>query len=96
MADLLPDSAQDSLSASEDEDIGLLAASNPLSKGRAVPSKRPEPPLATKADLKNMLSELKAFFASELAVLKEDLNNLTGRMRATEEDVHDLKIKKDT
>ncbi|CAH2327671.1 Hypothetical predicted protein [Pelobates cultripes] len=55
-----------------------------------------EPPLSTRADLTSMVAELKAFFASEMAVLKEDLNMLAGHVRATEESVHNLRIKQDS
>ncbi|CAH2222906.1 Hypothetical predicted protein [Pelobates cultripes] len=95
MADFLPDSAQDSLSTSEDDDMGFVTMPNPPSRGKAVPTKQSNPPLATKADLANR-SGLKAFFSSEVAVLKEDIRNLTGHMRATEEEVHDLRVKQDT
>ncbi|CAH2311644.1 Hypothetical predicted protein [Pelobates cultripes] len=43
-----------------------------------------------------MVSDLKAFFTSELAVLKEKLGTLTGQIRATEDEVHDLRVKQDS
>ncbi|CAH2315841.1 Hypothetical predicted protein [Pelobates cultripes] len=42
-----------------------------------------------------MVSVLKAFFTSELAVLKEELGTLTGRIRVTEDEVHNLRVKQD-
>ncbi|CAH2301743.1 Hypothetical predicted protein, partial [Pelobates cultripes] len=60
---------------------------------RVLPQRLHGPPLATKSELTNMVSDLKAFFTSELAVLKEELSTVTGLIRATEENVHDLQIK---
>ncbi|CAH2219935.1 Hypothetical predicted protein [Pelobates cultripes] len=74
MADYLPDSAQKSLSVSQVEDFGVEEAQTRLCKDQVPPQKLQGPPLATKSDITNMVSDLKAFFTSELAVLKEELN----------------------
>ncbi|CAH2283803.1 Hypothetical predicted protein [Pelobates cultripes] len=54
-----------------------------------------EPHQASKADLISMRPELKALFASELGVRREDLGISTGRIDAMEEDIHDLQIAHD-
>ncbi|CAH2220475.1 Hypothetical predicted protein, partial [Pelobates cultripes] len=65
-------------------------------RSRAQSQPRPEPPLAFKIDLTSMVTDLKAFFDSEMTVLGEDLGSLTGWIRATEEDIHDIQIKQDS
>ncbi|CAH2278124.1 Hypothetical predicted protein [Pelobates cultripes] len=77
MADYLPDSAQESLSVTEDEDLSTEETQTHLRKGRAPPQRLQGLPLATKSDINNMVLELKAFFTSELAELKGELSTFT-------------------
>ncbi|CAH2274924.1 Hypothetical predicted protein, partial [Pelobates cultripes] len=94
MADLLPNKALDSLS--EGEDFSNVPMLTPQQNNQALPHRQTEPQMATKVDLSGMVSDLKAFFTSELAVLKEELGTLTGRIRVTEDQVHDLRVKQDS
>ncbi|CAH2296406.1 Hypothetical predicted protein [Pelobates cultripes] len=93
MADPQLTSLPDSMSPSEEEDQELEEALTYQRRSKVLPPRQTEPrqiepPLVTK--------RVKAFFASKMAVLKEDLNALTGRIRATEEDVHNRLIKPDS
>ncbi|CAH2285839.1 Hypothetical predicted protein [Pelobates cultripes] len=89
MADAFQTMGMESPSASEDDYLSDMPT--PQRKRQTAPPRQSEPPLATKADLSGMVTDLKAFFTAELAGLKMELSTLTGRMRATEEAVQDLR-----
>ncbi|CAH2316656.1 Hypothetical predicted protein [Pelobates cultripes] len=93
MVDLHSDSFQSSTTVS-DEDIDLSEPPSPPHRYPGHVQRQPEPLLASKSDLSIIVSDLKAFFASEL-VLLEDLGTLKGRIKATEEDIQDLRIIQD-
>ncbi|CAH2285714.1 Hypothetical predicted protein, partial [Pelobates cultripes] len=95
MADVFHAIGMESLSASEDEYLSDMPTPTPQRKQQTAPPRQSEPPLATKADLTGMVTDLKAFFAAELAGLKTELSPLTGRMRATEDAVQDLRVQQD-
>ncbi|CAH2278190.1 Hypothetical predicted protein [Pelobates cultripes] len=59
------------------------------------PQQQPDLQWATKTDITAMVTEIKAYLASEIVVLKTDLSTLAGRMNFTEETVHSLGVKQD-
>ncbi|CAH2250296.1 Hypothetical predicted protein [Pelobates cultripes] len=95
MADVFQTMGMESLSASEDDYLSDVPTETPHRKQQTAPKRQSEPPLATKADLSGMVIDLKAFFMAELAGLKMELNTLTGRMRATEEVIQELRAQHD-
>ncbi|CAH2248992.1 Hypothetical predicted protein [Pelobates cultripes] len=99
MADTLPDSSRGSTSVSEDENFDPEEFLTRPHGGKAFSQRQPDPQWATKADITTMVTDLKAFFASEmgseadLSTLKTDLSTLAGRIKATEEETQSLRLK---
>ncbi|CAH2252438.1 Hypothetical predicted protein, partial [Pelobates cultripes] len=95
MVDAFQDMGMESLSASEDEYLSDMPTQLPQRRQQTAPPRQTEQPLATKVDLSSMVTDFLAFFTTELAGLKTELSTLTGRIRATEEVVQDLKAQQD-
>ncbi|CAH2328281.1 Hypothetical predicted protein [Pelobates cultripes] len=95
MADVFQTMGMKSLSASEDEYLSDMPTQTPQRKQQTAPPRQSEPPLSTKVGLSSMVNDLKAFLTAELAGLKMELSTLTGRMRATEEVIQDLRAQHD-
>ncbi|CAH2248782.1 Hypothetical predicted protein [Pelobates cultripes] len=106
MADMLPDSPHGSMSSilglthlmgaclpfsvSEDRDFDPEEFLTRTRGGKAFSQRQPDPQWATKTDSTTMVTDLKA---SEMRSLKTDLSTLTGRIKATEEEVQSLGLK---
>ncbi|CAH2324471.1 Hypothetical predicted protein [Pelobates cultripes] len=95
MADIFQTMGMESLSASEDDYMSDVPTQTPHRKQQTAPKRQSGPPLATKADLSGMVTDLNAFFTAELAGLKMELNTLTGRIQAKEEVIQDLRAQHD-
>ncbi|CAH2285589.1 Hypothetical predicted protein [Pelobates cultripes] len=95
MADAYHDMGMESLSASDDEYLGDIPTQIPQRRQQNAPPKQPEHQLATKVNLSVMVTDLKAFFAAELAGLKSELNTLTSRIQTAEDGVQDLKAQQE-
>ncbi|CAH2253880.1 Hypothetical predicted protein [Pelobates cultripes] len=93
MVDLLPDLPCGSTSALDNEDPDLENLQSQAPSGRATSKKQPDTQWATKTDINTMVTEIKAFCASEMATLKADLGTLAGRIQAAEENIQSLGLK---
>ncbi|CAH2219213.1 Hypothetical predicted protein [Pelobates cultripes] len=85
MADRSADTPRRSTSASEEEDPEPEDHQPHTRSGRVAPQWQPDPQLATKTDITAMMTEINAYIASEMVVLKTDLSSLAGRIQSTEE-----------
>ncbi|CAH2283021.1 Hypothetical predicted protein [Pelobates cultripes] len=83
MADPMAVTPQGSTAASEEKDP-------------EVEERQHDPQWPTKTDITAIVIEIKAYIASEMAVLKTDLNTLASRMTSTEDAVSSLGVKQDT
>ncbi|CAH2274305.1 Hypothetical predicted protein, partial [Pelobates cultripes] len=70
MADAFLDMGMESLSASEDRNLSDMQTQIPQRRQQTAPPGQPEQPLATKVDLSGIVTDLKAFFTTELAGLQ--------------------------
>ncbi|CAH2223917.1 Hypothetical predicted protein [Pelobates cultripes] len=52
---------------------------------RASKDAQPDHAPASKADIQNMVAELKAYFSADIALVREDMGVMTARLRALEE-----------
>ncbi|CAH2311115.1 Hypothetical predicted protein [Pelobates cultripes] len=80
MVDRLAETPRRSTSASEEEDPELEEIQPYTRSGRVVSQRQLDPQRDTKTDITAMVMEIKAYIASEMAVLKTDLSTLAGRI----------------